>query len=134
MNRLKTAESAIFRSRRRRTIRYNEISFLLSSYPGLSYPPQLESLTIAIRPGGPQIAKAGSTKNRHVKTYYAIVNMEVSWLVVYVTAENISGAFKTATDRYKARHPRRRVETIAVQEMADEYFNGTWRTLAPRAA
>jgi hypothetical protein len=68
-----------------------------------------------------------------VKTYYALVNIEDRRLGAYVSAENVADAFKTATDRYKTRHPRLRVETIAVQEMADEYLNGIWRTPAVHA-
>jgi hypothetical protein len=67
---------------------------------------------------GTQLAKAGSTTNQPVKTYYAIVNVEGRRLGAYVSAENVAGAFKTA---------------IAVQEMADEYLSGIWRTPAAHA-
>ena len=56
-----------------------------------------------------------------MKTYYAIVNMQDRRLGTYVSAENIAGAFETARARYKMRHPRLQVQTIAVQEMAAEY-------------
>jgi acyl-CoA synthetase (NDP forming) len=82
---------------------------------------------------GTQLAKAGSTTNQPVKTYYAIVNVEGRRLGAYVSAENVAGAFKTATERYKMRRPRLRVETIAVQEMAAEYLSGIWRTPAAHA-
>ena len=41
-----------------------------------------------------------------MKTYYVIVD-------AYVPAEDVVRAFKTATARYKMRHPRLHVETIA---------------------
>jgi hypothetical protein len=66
-----------------------------------------------------------------VKTYYAIVNIEERRLGTYVSAEDLAGAFKTAAARYKTRHPRLRVETIAAQEMADEYLNDDWQTPGP---
>jgi len=37
-----------------------------------------------------------------------------------VPAENVAAAFETAAARYKTRHPRLQVETIAVQEIAEE--------------
>jgi len=55
-----------------------------------------------------------------MKTYYAIVNVEDRRFGTYVPAENVVAAFETATARYKTRHPRLRVETIAVQEIAEE--------------
>jgi len=82
---------------------------------------------------GTQIARAVLLRSQSVKTYYALVNIEDRRLGAYVSAENIADAFKTATDRYKARHPRLRVETIAVQEMADEYLTGIWRKPAVHA-
>jgi hypothetical protein len=57
-----------------------------------------------------------------MRTYYVFVNVEDRRLGAYVSAENIAEAFNTATARYKMRHPRLHVETIAAQEMAD----GTW--------
>ena len=65
-----------------------------------------------------------------MKTYYAIVSMQNQRLGVYVSAENVPGAFATAAAKYKRRHPRRHVETIAVQEMADDYLTGSWRAPA----
>jgi hypothetical protein len=59
-----------------------------------------------------------------MKTYYAIVNVEDRRFGTYVPAENIAAAFETATARYKARHPRLHVETIAVQEMTEEVKKG----------
>jgi len=56
-----------------------------------------------------------------MKTYYAIVNVEDRQLGTYVPAEDIAGAFETAKTRYKMRHPRLQVQTIAVQEMAAEH-------------
>jgi hypothetical protein len=56
--------------------------------------------------------------------------MQERRLGTYVSAENVPGAFKTAADRYKARYPRLHVETIAVQEMADDYVTGIWRAPA----
>ena len=55
-----------------------------------------------------------------MKTYYAIVNVEGRRLGTYMPAENVAAAFETATARYKTRHPRLHVETIAVQEIAEE--------------
>ena len=55
-----------------------------------------------------------------MKTYYAIVNVEDRRFGTYVPAENVAAAFETATARYKTRHPRLHVETIAVQEIAEE--------------
>jgi hypothetical protein len=57
---------------------------------------------------------------QYMKTYYAIVNVEDRRLGIYVPAENVAAAFETATARYKTRHPRLHVETIAVQEIAEE--------------
>jgi hypothetical protein len=56
-----------------------------------------------------------------MKTFYAIVNVQGRQLGTYVPAEEIAGAFETARARYKMRHPRLQVQTIAVQEMAAEY-------------
>ncbi len=58
-----------------------------------------------------------------MKTYYAIVNVEERRLGTYVRAEHVAAAFETTTARYKARHPRLHVETIAVQEIAEEYVD-----------
>jgi len=55
-----------------------------------------------------------------MKTYYAIVNVEDRQFGTYVPAENVAAAFETATARCKTRHPRLQVETIAVQEIAEE--------------
>jgi len=132
MNRLKTTNNARFRSFNREPSIHNEISFFSSvqqNYPILLSEYHLRS----IGSDGTQTAKAGSTKNQPVKTYYALVNIEDRRLGAYVSAENVADAFKTATDRYKTRHPRLRVETIAVQEMADEYLNGIWREPAVHA-
>jgi hypothetical protein len=60
-----------------------------------------------------------------MKTYYAIVNVGHRRLGTFVPAENVAAAFKRATARYKTRYPRLHVETIAVQEMADEYADPT---------
>ena len=49
--------------------------------------------------------------------------MEDRRLGTYVRAQNVAAAFETATISYKMRHPRLHVETIAVQEMADEYVD-----------
>jgi len=57
-----------------------------------------------------------------MKTYYAIVNVEGRRLGTYVPAENVAAALETATARYKMRHPRLHVETIAVQEIAEEHM------------
>jgi hypothetical protein len=65
-----------------------------------------------------------------MKIYYAIVSIEDRRLGTCVSAENVLGAFKTAAARYKTRYPRLHVETIAVQEMADDYVTGTWRAPA----
>jgi hypothetical protein len=65
-----------------------------------------------------------------MKTYYAVVSMQNQHLGVYVSAENVPGAFAMAADKYKRRHPRRYVETIAVQEMADDYVTDGWRAPA----
>ena len=48
-----------------------------------------------------------------MKTYYAIVNVEDRRLGTYVRAEDVAAAFETATIKYKTRHPRLHVETIA---------------------
>ena len=58
-----------------------------------------------------------------MKTYYAIVNVENRRLGTYVPAANIAAAFVTAASKYKRRHPLLHVETIAVQEMAGDYFD-----------
>ena len=58
-----------------------------------------------------------------MKTYYAIVNVEDRQFGTYVPAENVAAAFETAAARYKTRHPRLQVETIAVQEIAEEYVD-----------
>jgi hypothetical protein len=55
-----------------------------------------------------------------VRTYYAVVNVEDRRLGTHVSAENIAAAFEAARFKYKTRYPRCYVETIAVQEMADE--------------
>jgi hypothetical protein len=55
-----------------------------------------------------------------MKTYYAIVKIEDRRFGIYVPAENVAAAFVMATARYKTRHPRVHVETIAVQEIAEE--------------
>jgi len=46
-----------------------------------------------------------------------------------VPAENIPAAFNAATARYKMRHPRLHVESIAVQEMSDDYADPTFVSL-----
>jgi hypothetical protein len=56
-----------------------------------------------------------------MRTYYAVVNVEQRRLGTLVSAENIAAAFEAATFKYKKRYPRFYVETIAVQEMADEH-------------
>ena len=58
-----------------------------------------------------------------MKTYYVIVDVEDKRLGAYVPAEDVEGAFTTATARYKMRHPRLHVETIAVQEMTARYVD-----------
>jgi hypothetical protein len=58
-----------------------------------------------------------------MKTYYAIVNVENRRLGTYVPAANVAAAFVTAAAKYKRRHPLLHVETIAVQEMAGDYFD-----------
>jgi hypothetical protein len=55
-----------------------------------------------------------------MRNYYAVVNVEGRRLGTYVSAENVVAAFETATFKYQAWHPRSQVETIAVQEMANE--------------
>jgi hypothetical protein len=69
-----------------------------------------------------------------MKTYYAIVNLADRLLGAYVSAEDLASAFKAATHKYKTRHPRLHVETIAVQEMVDEYVTGIWRAPGPSSA
>ena len=64
-----------------------------------------------------------------MKTYYAIVSMQGRRLGACVSAENVPGAFKMAAARYKRRYPRLHVETIAVQEMADDYLDESRRAL-----
>ena len=56
-----------------------------------------------------------------MRTYYAVVNVGDRRLGTHVSAENIAAAFEAATFKYKTRYPRSYVETIAVQEMADEH-------------
>ena len=56
-----------------------------------------------------------------MRNYYAVVNVEERQLGTYVSAENVAAAFEAATFKYHARHPRLHVETIAVQEIAEEY-------------
>jgi hypothetical protein len=56
-----------------------------------------------------------------MRNYYAVVNVEERRLGTYVSAENVAAAFESATFKYQARHPRSQVETIAVQEMDNEY-------------
>jgi hypothetical protein len=58
-----------------------------------------------------------------MKTYYAIVNVEDRRFGTYVPAENVAAAFEEATARYKTRHPRLYVETIAVQEVPEEHVD-----------
>jgi hypothetical protein len=48
------------------------------------------------------------------------VNVEDRRFGIYVPAENVAAAFETAAARYKTRHPGFHVETIAVQEIAEE--------------
>ena len=73
---------------------------------------------------GKPVGKLIFNKNAEpMKTYYAIVNVEERRLGTYVRAEHVAAAFETATARDKARHPRLQVETIAVQEIAEEYVD-----------
>ena len=58
-----------------------------------------------------------------MKTYYTIVYVEDRRFGTYVHAENVAAAFETATARYKTRHPRLHVETIAVQKIAEEHMD-----------
>ncbi len=64
-----------------------------------------------------------------MRNYYAVVNVEERRLGTYVSAENVAAAFETATFKYQARHPRSQVETIAVQEMANEYADRDRRNI-----
>jgi hypothetical protein len=102
-----------------RKIVKHEISFLSAPASGSSYCPQRVMLTIQVLEWHGNCQGVAATTNIEVmKTYYAIVNVKDRRLGTYVSAENVAAAFKTATARYKTRHPRLHVETIAVQEMA----------------
>ena len=61
------------------------------------------------------------TSCENMRKYYALVNVEGKQLGTQVSAENVAAAFEAATFKYKMRYPRLHVETIAVQEIADEH-------------
>ena len=67
-----------------------------------------------------------------MRTYYAVVNVEAKRLGTHVSAENIAAAFEAARFKYKTRYPRCYVETIAVQEMAEEQADGDTSSLLHR--
>lgn len=67
-----------------------------------------------------------------MRTYYAVVNVEAKRLGTHVSAENIAAAFEAARFKYKTRYPRCYVETIAIQEMADEQAVGDMSSLLHR--
>ena len=56
-----------------------------------------------------------------MRKYYALVNVEHRQLGTNVSAENVAAAFEAATFKCKTWYPRLHVETIAVQEIADEH-------------
>lgn len=58
-------------------------------------------------------------RENFMRTYYMIMQVEDTQIGTYVDAESIEKAFELAAEKCKKSFPRRYVEGIAAQEMAE---------------